>query len=113
MNTEGVTPVVVDLTAGRAHAVRAFKVGYAPKSVSVTVPTGEQKNLSFTLTALEGDMAIKTDPPDAEVWIDGERRHPQGDTLTLSAVPHELQVKKAAMPATGRRSCPNPGSHRN
>ena len=105
----GVTPVLVGVTSDRGHEIRAFKVGYAPKSVSVTVPTGKQKNLSFTLTALEGDMAIKTDPPDAELWIDGERRRPEGDTLTLSAVPHELEVKKAGYASYRATIVPQPG----
>lgn len=105
----GVTPVLVGVTSDRGHEIRAFKVGYAPKSVSVTVPTGKQKNLSFTLTALEGDMAIKTNPPDAELWIDGERRRPEGDTLTLSAVPHELEVKKAGYASYRATIVPQPG----
>ena len=105
----GVTPLVVDVTSGRAHAIRAFKVGYAPKSVSVTVPTGERKNLPFTLEALEGDLAIETRPEDAELWIDGERRDPQGGTLTLSAVPHELEVKKTGYASYRATIVPQPG----
>ena len=106
---QGVTPVVLDVASGRAHAIRAFKVGYAPKSVSVTVPSGERKSLSFTLEALEGDLAIETRPADAELWIDGKRRRPEGGTLTLSAVPHELEVKKTGYASYRATIVPQPG----
>ena len=105
----GVTPVVLDVASGRRHAIRAFKVGYAPKNVSVTVPSAERKNLSFTLEALEGVLAIETRPEDAELWIDGERRRPEGGTLTLSAVPHELEVKKTGYASYRVTIVPQPG----
>jgi len=105
----GVTPLELDIAAGREHAIQVFKVGYAPKGASVTVPSGNRRSLSFQLIALTGDLAIELRPEDAEVWIDGKQRQLTNGTITLSAVPHELEVKKDGHASYVETIVPQPG----
>ena len=105
----GVTPLDLDVVADRALAIRAFKVGYAPESVSVTVASGKRRSLSFSLTALEGNLAVQLRPEDAELWIDGKRRDPDNGTITLAAVPHELEVRRTGYAGFSKTILPQPG----
>ena len=105
----GVTPIEVEVAPGRSHEFEAFKVGFDTKSRTVTVPSGEQRSISFDLAALQGDIALETMPGDAELWIDGRRRGAATGTITLSAVPHEIEIRKDGFAGFRKTVTPQPG----
>ena len=105
----GATPLEIGLDADASHAVRIVKVGYEPKRVNVAIGAGEVRAISVKLAALTGDLAIQTEPPDAELWIDGERRGTASGVFTLPAVPHEVEIRKEGYAGFQKTVIPQPG----
>lgn len=105
----GVTPLEVDVAPNRTHEFRAFKVGFDSKARAVTVPSGEQRSIAFSLNALRGDVAVEAIPDDAELWIDGKLHGTASGTVTLTAVPHEIEIRKEGYAGYRKTVTPQPG----
>ncbi|MDE0658461.1 MAG: SUMF1/EgtB/PvdO family nonheme iron enzyme [Gammaproteobacteria bacterium] len=105
----GATPLEIGLDADRAHALRVFKVGYAPRSLSVELASGQRRNIDVTLTALTGDLSVETRPEGAELWIDNEHRGPAKGVFTLAAVPHVVEIKMEGHAGFKKTIVPRPG----
>ena len=105
----GVTPLEVALHPARRHRIRALKVGHAPQQRTLEVGSGKERRISFTLEALRGDLAIQTQPEDAQLWIDGEHQGGAAGTVRLAAVPHEIEIKKEGYASYRKTVTPQPG----
>ncbi len=105
----GVTPLEVALHPARRHQVRALKVGHAPAERTLEVGSGKERRISFTLEALQGDLAIQTQPEGAELWIDGQRHGAAAGVVSLAAVPHEIEIKKEGHASYRKTVVPQPG----
>ena len=105
---QGTTPLEVALSPGR-HEVRVFKVGYAAQTKTVQARSETRQTIAFDLEALQGQLALRAQPEDAELWIDGERRGMASGVVTLSAVPHDIEIKKAGYASYRKTLLPQPG----
>lgn len=105
----GTTPLEAEVVPGRSLAIRAFKVGYTSENRTLVVPSGETRAVRFSLAALEGELAIETQPADAELWIDGERRGVATGTVTLPAIPHQVEIRKGGYAGFRKTITPQPG----
>jgi formylglycine-generating enzyme required for sulfatase activity len=90
----GETPLEIDVTPRRPHALRLTKAGHEAAEASVELGLGEERALSLVLPARLGEVQITAEPADAEVLVDGEARGRAGQTLRLSAAAHEIEVRK-------------------
>ena len=105
----GATPLEVGLDAGQAHAVSVFKVGYAPRNLSIELASGQTRSIDVTLAALTGDLSVETRPESAELWIDGKHRGGASGVFTLAAVPHTVEIKKEGYAGFKKTIVPQPG----
>jgi len=90
----GTTPLSLELAPGESHAVEIAKAGFDPATKTVELEPEESRELAVTLDPELGEVRIAVRPPDAELWIDGERRGNARQTLRLPTVPHRLELKK-------------------
>ena len=90
----GETPVEFSARPDKRHRLRVFKVGHSPRAARFELRPGQGRDFDFTLTRLHGELAIVAEPEDAELLLDGKGRGLAGGTLTLPAVPHELEIRK-------------------
>ena len=93
-NYLGLTPLEVPLTPGETTHVRLFKQGYKPAARSLTAESGEQKRLSITLEPELVSVAVKAEPGDALLYVDGALVGPANRTLQLSATSHNIEIRK-------------------
>ena len=105
----GVTPLEVGLDAGEPLAVGVFKVGYAPRNLTIELASGQRRAIDVTLTALTGDLSVETRPEDAELWIDDEHRGLASGVFTLAAVPHTVEIRKEGYAGFRKTVVPQPG----
>ena len=105
----GATPLEVGLDADEAHALRVFKVGYAPRSLSVELASGQRRSIDVTLTALTGALSVETRPEGAQLWIDNEHRGAANGVFTLAAVPHTVEIRKEGHAGFKKTIVPQPG----
>ena len=54
------------------HTIQVAKEGYNTAQQSVTVAAGSESSMNATLTLPRGEIALSTNPPGAEVLIDGK-----------------------------------------
>ena len=105
----GATPLEVGLDADQARALSVFKVGYAPRNLSIELASGQRRTIDVTLTALTGDLSVETRPESAELWINNEHRGVATGVFTLRAVPHIVEIKKEGYAGFTKTVVPQPG----
>ena len=93
-NFLGLTPLEVPLTPGENAQIRLFKQGYQPASMSVRARSGEQKRLSVNLEPELARVAVKIEPADASIYVDGALAAITDGALLLSTREHRIEVRK-------------------
>jgi formylglycine-generating enzyme required for sulfatase activity len=105
----GDSPLEVAVAPNRAHAVRLTKAGHDAAEASVTLGMDEARSLSLTLAPRVGEVEVAAEPADAEVFVDGESRGRVGQTLHLTAAPHEIEIRRSGFDSHRVTVTPRPG----
>jgi formylglycine-generating enzyme required for sulfatase activity len=105
----GRTPLDVSLAPGVPHEVVVSRAGYAPATRSVSVASRERQALAVTLEPMLGEVTVRGQPDDAELYVDGQPRGRANQTLSLPSAPHVLEVRKAGLATFRGTVTPRPG----
>jgi formylglycine-generating enzyme required for sulfatase activity len=105
----GRSPLTLTLAPGVPHEVVASRAGYEAATRTVSVKPGERSSLSLELVPILGEVTVRGEPADAELFVDGVSRGPAGQTLSLPAAPHRLEVRKAGLATFSATVTPKPG----
>lgn len=105
----GTTPLELRLRPGRTHTIVASKPGHESMTVDVSVAADSGRTVSLDLVALFGDVSVATDPPGAEVRVDGDVVATTPATFELSALPHEIEVELDGYAAQRQALTPRAG----
>ncbi len=62
------------LPAGVEHVLTARRIGFADQSMTVNLKAGEEKTVTLQLVAATGELVVRSSPPGAQVFVDGERK---------------------------------------
>lgn len=92
---QGESPLELAVRSGTAYRVQVFKAGYQSVERSLTLKTGEERSLNLDLSRQMGDVVVTVEPPEAEIFVNGERRGRGSETLTLPTATHQLSVRLA------------------
>jgi len=106
---EGITPLKMSVSPDEPHRARISQVGYRPYEESFTLRSGNTKTISIQLEPLTGEVQIVTEPQEAEVWIDGKRNGDSDITLTLTALPHDIELRLDGHAGYRTNITPQPG----
>lgn len=106
---KGRTPVELELVPGEDHQIRLSKRGHDTVSDTIRLESGGTRELHVRLDARFGEIQIVSRPADAELWVDGESRGPALQVIRLSAVPHEIEVRKSGYESFEETVTPKPG----
>jgi formylglycine-generating enzyme required for sulfatase activity len=105
----GETPIELELAAGIAHILKAAKAGHEPAEARVTLARGERQAVALRLVPQVGEVQVVADPADAEILVDGQPRGVVGETLRLTAAPHEFEVRREGYEPQRTTLTPRPG----
>jgi formylglycine-generating enzyme required for sulfatase activity len=105
----GRTPLSVRLTPGRPHQITLAKPGYAQSTQQLSVAADSGRRVQIELVAQLGDVEVQSDPPNAEIWVDGARVNATPARLTLSAIEHTIEVRQAGYATASAQITPRPG----
>lgn len=105
----GRTPLTLALRPGRAHRVTLTKPGHAPVTQELSVEADSGRRVAVELAAQYGEVDVRSEPPSAEVWVDGRREGTTPTQLTLTALPHEIEIRQAGYAARSAEITPRPG----
>lgn len=90
----GQTPLEVGLEPERQHEVSLYRAGYANETRELSTAPAEEVDLVVSMEPQTAPVRIIADPPDADVYIDGERRGVASQTLELLAAEQEIEIRK-------------------
>src|SRR5206468_3940768 len=62
------------LSAGTEHTLTGRRQGYQDQSVAVILKAGEERSVKIALQANNNQIVVLSSPPNAQVWVDGEKK---------------------------------------
>ena len=89
----GQTPITLSLSPGRAHDLTLAKAGFDTIEQELSVAADSGRTITLDMTARMGTVEVLSQPAGAEIWIDGEPSGVTPSELTLSALPHDLEIR--------------------
>jgi len=105
----GRTPLTLRLRPGRAHRITLTKPGYEAVTRELSVEADSGRRLTIELPAQYGEIQVSSEPPQAEVWVDGRREAVTPATLRLTALPHTIEVRYEGYSPRSQEVTPRPG----
>lgn len=105
----GQTPLDIELRPDLAQSVVLSKAGYEAATRQVTVKSGERQTLVVPMSGVFGEVAIRGQPADAELFIDGKPGGSVNQTLKLVATTHDIEIRKAGFVTFKNSITPRPG----
>lgn len=105
----GRTPLTLPLAAGVPHEIVVNKAGHAPLTRSVNLDSRERRALALVLEPVFGEVTVRGEPADAELFVDGVSRGAARQTLRLPAAPHAFEIRRAGLASHRVTVIPRPG----
>lgn len=105
----GQTPLELELRPDIAHSVVVTKPGYEAATRQISLGAGEQRTVSVPLEGVFGEVTVRAQPVDAQVYVDGEPRGAANQTLRLVATGHEIAIRKQGYLEYKTTITPRPG----
>ncbi|MCZ6517984.1 MAG: PEGA domain-containing protein [Gammaproteobacteria bacterium] len=105
----GTTPLSVELSKGASYAIRLTKAGYEVANRAIDVDDSKDRSLTIELRPRIGIVTIVSDPPDAELIVDGRRRGNASQELRLTATAHRIEIRKNGFEPFVIEVTPKPG----
>jgi formylglycine-generating enzyme required for sulfatase activity len=91
----GQTPLDVEVRPDIAQSVVFARPGYESATRQVKLGAGERQTLNVALTGVFGEVTVRAEPGDAQVFVDGKASGTVNQTLRLVATTHEIEIRKA------------------
>ncbi len=90
---QGQTPLELTIAPGQSHELTFFLNGYEELRRDIQTQPDEEFALDVTLDPILSSVAILANPPDAELFINGESRGPANQTVELLAASQIIEIR--------------------
>jgi formylglycine-generating enzyme required for sulfatase activity len=91
---KGLTPLEVALAPNISHEMTFFKNGYVSGKRSITTAANQESAVSVTLEPVLTSVRVESNPPDAELYVNGELKGPANQTIQLMAASQQIEIRK-------------------
>ena len=91
---QGVTPIQVEVSAGKAHELTLFKEGYQALERSIAAQLSSYSEMTLVLEPNLVEVTFRATPADADLIVDGQPRGKANQTLKLSTRAHKIVISK-------------------
>jgi formylglycine-generating enzyme required for sulfatase activity len=105
----GQTPIDLELRPAIDHSVVLTRPGYEAITRVVMLNAGEQRTLSVPLSGVFGEVAVRAQPADAQLYVDGKLSGAANQTLKLVATTHDIEIRKTGFVDFKTSVTPRPG----
>lgn len=106
---QGQTPMTLEVSPGREHRLAVFKPGYQRYNGTVELPAAGSDKRTVKLQAQLGEVRFRISPANAVVRINGKPLGKGGQTLSLPAVEHTVEISLDGYATVRQRVTPRPG----
>jgi len=105
----GITPLEVEVAPDTMFDLRVSLAGHATYTNEISVASGARSEIRARLEMLTGEVVITSQPPGAEVLINGEHRGTTNQTLELEARPQVIELRLEGYVPFRTTITPEPG----
>lgn len=91
---QGLTPLEVALAPNENHQVTFFKDGYQSSTSSVRTEPNQEREINVRLDPVLANVSVVSEPPDAELYVNGEFRGAANQTIELMAANQQIEIRK-------------------
>ena len=105
----GQTPLRLTLRPEVGTPLSLALPGHEEASRTVKLRAGSQQEINVELTPIVGNIAVHVTPADAEVWVDGVIHGHGSQTLSLTTVAHQVEVRKLGFVTSSNSVTPRIG----
>jgi formylglycine-generating enzyme required for sulfatase activity len=105
----GQTPLTIVVRPNLQNSIEIARPGFAALTRTVQLRPSERTTLDVALEPILGEVTIRSNHPDAEVLVDGVSSGRANATLSLPAVEHRIEVRKAGFVSHQATVTPRPG----
>jgi formylglycine-generating enzyme required for sulfatase activity len=105
----GRTPLDVELSPGVDYEVNVTRAGYEPSRRVLRVKPGERVAMDVALKPIPGEVTVRGEPADAQLFIDGVARGAANQTLSLPSAELTLEVRRDGFQTFTTKVTPQPG----
>ena len=90
----GLTPLEVALTPNENHELTFFKNGYHSSSSSIRTQPNQERELNVALEPVLSQVSVRSNPEDAQLYVNGELRGLANQTIELMAASQLIEIRK-------------------
>jgi formylglycine-generating enzyme required for sulfatase activity len=105
----GQTPIELELRPDLGHSIVLTRSGYEAVTRQVSLSPGEQRTLAVPLSGVFGEVAVRAQPADAQLYVDGKLSGTANQTLRLVATTHDIEIRKTGFVDFKTSVTPRPG----
>jgi formylglycine-generating enzyme required for sulfatase activity len=105
----GQTPIELELRPDIQHSIVLTRPGYEAATRQVSLSAGEQRTLAVPLSGVFGEVAVRAQPADAQLYVDGKLSGAANQTLRLVATTHDIEIRKTGFVDFKTSVTPRPG----
>lgn len=105
----GQTPLTLELRPDIAHNIVLTRPGYEAATRQLSLSAGESRTLSVPLTGVYGEITVRAQPADAQVFVNGKPMGAANQTLRLIATTQDIEIRKAGFVTYKTSVTPRPG----
>jgi formylglycine-generating enzyme required for sulfatase activity len=105
----GRTPLDVALSPGVDYEINVSRAGYEPSRRVLRVRPGERVAMNVSLKPILGEVTVRGEPADAQVFVDGEPQGAANRTLSLPSAELTLEVRREGFQSYSTKLTPQPG----
>ncbi|MFT4863409.1 MAG: sulfatase activating formylglycine-generating enzyme [Pseudohongiellaceae bacterium] len=92
---KGLTPLEIALAPSIRHELTFFKNGYVSAKRTITTAANQESSVNLTLEPVLTSVRVETNPPDAELYVNGEARGSANQTIQLMAASQQIEIRKS------------------
>ena len=106
---KGLTPVEVSLPPGRRHEFTLIREGYRSKRVPLEIRPDQQHDLAVELEPVLVAVRVEAEPPDAELYVNGDLIGSANQTVELPAASQSIEIRSNGFVPYATEFIPRPG----
>ncbi|MCH9843392.1 MAG: PEGA domain-containing protein [Gammaproteobacteria bacterium] len=104
----GNTPLTLYLDAQEEHSISIFLNGYLIQKKSISLSSGEERNITLKLKPDIGIIKVLVSPKDSSVWIEKKLLGIGDGSFELPSHPQLLEIKRAGYETYKKNIIPQP-----
>jgi formylglycine-generating enzyme required for sulfatase activity len=105
----GRTPLDVSLPPGVDYEITINHAGYEPARRVVAVKAGARSGMEMTLKPILGEVTVRGEPADAQLFVDGQARGSANQTIMLPSTEQSLEIRRDGYQSFATKVVPQAG----